>query len=1249
MGFYEKYISTVIGNDSRTRDSVDAIVGRIDELLADRPDGRLSGLVVGRVQSGKTRNYVGLALKAAEAGWNVIITLTSPIMALAEQTEKRMTHDFRESGVGRRDAFKLNLLSDADNGDAEDLVEPGFFFWGVAMKQTTSLRRIAKWMTANKKVAHHMRVLVIDDEADNASPDSNAGKQKTDEQNEDMIQDVADAMEETDEKFSPLASWLRDLWMMDVPETDAGANTEEAKDCVLLKTLLSSSTKTSPAIVGEVLDSSVYTRLLGLDAHVVEDDELSDELSHLAREFFSESRGKRSPKTFVDVLKAVFSVAIGRSRINKTIISLVDKQDPEAQDYTYPFEKCAYIAYTATPYACILNERPDQTTIYPDFIYSLDKSPKYFGLDEIYGHDIHEAKARMDIVRSIPDIEEGGIIAPLVGSTYFMNIYGKRRLAAPCVRIEDDLTCFWDKGGVPSARIDCDEPDEESDEDDENDEDEEEVLTEIEWQTLRDSVAWAFCCAAARRWHRLNVYIPAVQAMDIEASEREDKLKAMSERWTTMLFNVSQKTSVHRKTAKILQKYIDLRLKDKDAYGVFVNECKALWQCETSRFDTTRFNEIFNSSEDTNENYGEVKAFPDWEEIVEYFGFFCQSKNRDIVVINSIGKESRENQIYYATGVRKMQTLGEDHLWFICGGNTIARGLTMEGLVASYFDRVKSKSVAVDTMTQMGRWFGYRIGYELLPRVWMTPYSVGEFKNTAIVEERMHESIRENFLAKASPCDRSSYQMVYYFGRKLSGRSRAMKKLDTGIGTFGSTNDISIVPSDVSAIHANLRKFLGVLERDYALSEAEQRNREAMCMYSRFPFWRNVPKATVANFIMDAADYSPENTRKMLRGLVREINSSHSELWDVVIAEPYGQADRDCYNIGIGREVGVGRPNANTVANGIANYTVPRLHMPYYADIPTRIINEADFNVLEENFDYIVSLIQRRKEKGAKLSGLEEVLSAYGNGDIRERLERFLKREGQPPFDKGMPDAIHGQFQGKLDGFRNRSSTEYLEKVHKLAENTKPILQVYLIEPPEEAQNLAEPLVAISFYWPAHEPTNFCAVTTGLEPRPPAPSLRKFYDAVEAVLKDWNFPMATKRLRNTVMERLGPGCTAHFFDTHIAKIPEGRRYKAVEERNAYVSLDWNDYDSTYEKISLNDRLAKALVWGAICYLRRDSSPHKSSDVFSTVLSDPKIGDFFSAGNPNDLAYFNSLFTEELLSNEGIAVVKRRPITWQYQG
>ena len=51
------------------------------------------------------------------------------------------------------------------------------------------------------------------------------------------------------------------------------------------------------------------------------------------------------------------------------------------------------------------------------------------------------------------------------------------------------------------------------------------------------------------------------------------------------------------------------------------------------------------------------------------------------------------------------------------GGNTLSRGLTLEGLVVSYFVRSVN---AYDTLLQMGRWFGYREGYADLPRIWMT-------------------------------------------------------------------------------------------------------------------------------------------------------------------------------------------------------------------------------------------------------------------------------------------------------------------------------------------------------------------------------------------------------------------------------------------------------------------------------------------------------------------------------------------------
>ena len=147
--------------------------------------------------------------------------------------------------------------------------------------------------------------------------------------------------------------------------------------------------------------------------------------------------------------------------------------------------------------------------------------------------------------------------------------------------------------------------------------------------------------------------------------------------------------------------------------------------------------------------------------------------------------------------------------------------------------------------------------------------------------------------------------------------------------------------------------------------------------------------------------------------------------------------------------------------------------------------------------------------------------------------------------------------------------------------------------------------------------------------------------------------MVTKRLRNTVMERLGPGCTKDFFDKHIAKIPEGRQYEAVPNRDAYISsnITLGGLGCDAETI-----LELSLLQKAVKIIRNDSKPHKSEDVFAQVLeSNPGLGDFFRAGNPNDFAQFNKLIMDNLhidgdeAIGEGIALVKRRPITWQYQG
>lgn len=73
------------------------------------------------------------------------------------------------------------------------------------------------------------------------------------------------------------------------------------------------------------------------------------------------------------------------------------------------------------------------------------------------------------------------------------------------------------------------------------------------------------------------------------------------------------------------------------------------------------------------------------------------------------------------------------------GGNKLSRGLTLEGLLVSYFAR---RSATYDTLLQMGRWFGFRAKYADVTRVFTTPELAEWFSDLAFVEERLRDDIQ---------------------------------------------------------------------------------------------------------------------------------------------------------------------------------------------------------------------------------------------------------------------------------------------------------------------------------------------------------------------------------------------------------------------------------------------------------------------------------------------------------------------------
>jgi len=82
------------------------------------------------------------------------------------------------------------------------------------------------------------------------------------------------------------------------------------------------------------------------------------------------------------------------------------------------------------------------------------------------------------------------------------------------------------------------------------------------------------------------------------------------------------------------------------------------------------------------------------------------------------------------------------------GGLKLSRGLTLEGLVVSYFYR---RSVMYDSLMQMGRWYGYRDGYQDLLRLWITSESLDWYAHISEASDDLREQVAEMQRRKLTP------------------------------------------------------------------------------------------------------------------------------------------------------------------------------------------------------------------------------------------------------------------------------------------------------------------------------------------------------------------------------------------------------------------------------------------------------------------------------------------------------------------
>ena len=194
-GYYwprqRRYLAHVVHRREYELDSLDLSSDRVLSYLDDPRSGgperfNVRGLVIGYVQSGKTANFSALIAKAADAGYRIVIVLSGLHNTLRQQTQRRLQRDLGHDdtpGVGQAEPGRQWVwMTNAEVwGDFNPHAVTASVLQGndhvilVVKKNKSRLQRLVAWMRG--KVPDHVPVLIIDDEADQASINTRGNRQ----------------------------------------------------------------------------------------------------------------------------------------------------------------------------------------------------------------------------------------------------------------------------------------------------------------------------------------------------------------------------------------------------------------------------------------------------------------------------------------------------------------------------------------------------------------------------------------------------------------------------------------------------------------------------------------------------------------------------------------------------------------------------------------------------------------------------------------------------------------------------------------------------------------------------------------------------------------------------------------------------------------------------------------------------------------------------------------------------------------
>jgi hypothetical protein len=211
------------------------------------------------------------------------------------------------------------------------------------------------------------------------------------------------------------------------------------------------------------------------------------------------------------------------------------------------------------------------------------------------------------------------------------------------------------------------------------------------------------------------------------------------------------------------------------------------------------------------------------------------------------------------------------------GGDVLSRGLTLEGLCVSYFYR---RVTASDTLMQMGRWFGYRDGYQDLCRIWINAQSADDYRFATDSIEELRTDLRLMLRQKLTPEDFGLAVRKHPGSLLITARNKMKnaQEVRRTISLAGRRLETTTLLRDHVQNRAVLQWLVEAIDTPdtYAVTP------------SGWHRWLSIEKGLIADFLKAYGEWAPRQdpifSAAVLSNWARNAKVSRFARWDVALA-----------------------------------------------------------------------------------------------------------------------------------------------------------------------------------------------------------------------------------------------------------------------------------------------------------------------------------------------------------------------------